>query len=355
MLPEETYNGPAAPRSVRKIETQLQGQGHLGPRADGLRHRRRRRRAGRGAPGTAGAHQEPGGPEPGEAGVRRQRSSSMAEGRRPLPDLGGRAVPRAPPGHADHRGAQQVVQPQDGAGAARAGVERRAGRVPGRRAVSGGTAARRSGARCCSTSSTTSCPVRRSSGSTTRAWRGYAALLAEVGAHHRQTRRTPGRAGRHDAGWLRRWWCTTRCRGQRTEWVRAATIGGCRSRSRRWATPSVEAVARAAVGCRRCLLAATAALENDLLRVRFRGGRRVSSRSFDKRLGREVLARRARPPTGWPCTATRRRLGLPDGLRRAGAADDGAGRVGGRSRWPAGRRDADLPPRPLRAGRRRSA
>ena len=68
MLPEETYNSPAAPRSVRKIEQNYKDRAsRITP--DGLRHRRWRRRPGGRAPGAAGAHQEPGRTEPRQAGA----------------------------------------------------------------------------------------------------------------------------------------------------------------------------------------------------------------------------------------------------------------------------------------------
>ena len=68
MLPEETYNSSAAPRAVRKVEQNYKDSGVSG-HALLVLHRRWRRRAGRGTPGTALAAEEPGGAKPGEAAM----------------------------------------------------------------------------------------------------------------------------------------------------------------------------------------------------------------------------------------------------------------------------------------------
>ena len=133
MLPEETYNSPAAPRSVRKIERNYQDKGVSA-------HALLVFGIGDGGGGPGEEHLERlaritnlDGPAARDAGAGGRLLRDVGRRRRALPHLGGRALPGAARGHADHQGAQQALQPEDGAGPARAGMEPRAGGPAGRR------------------------------------------------------------------------------------------------------------------------------------------------------------------------------------------------------------------------------
>ena len=197
MLPEETYNSPALPRSVVKIENNYHdkgvsdhalmlfgiGDGGGGP---GEEHLERLARI-RNLAGLSPVRQEP------AAAFLRQH---WAQGCRALPHLGGRAVPGAPFRHADHRGQEQVVQPPHGTGPARAGMDALSWPAANIRP----RAWKRSGTRCCSTSSTISCPVLPSSACMMKAWRATAACTKRSKTLICQAQDQLARAGRHQRG-----------------------------------------------------------------------------------------------------------------------------------------------------------
>ena len=150
MLPEETYNSPALPRSVVKIENNYHdkgisehalmlfgiGDGGGGP---GEEHLERLARI-RNLAGLSPVRQEPAACffEDWVKDAARSDGTPHSDGtprsmNAPIPHLGRRVVPGAPFRHADHRSQEQVVQPPHGTGPARIGMDG----CPGRKRISG--------------------------------------------------------------------------------------------------------------------------------------------------------------------------------------------------------------------------